>query len=108
MVQILSIIFLFFINLNISYAGIENLRSSFESGRYQDVISFSKQSSVHKMSSSELNLVGSSFFRLQKKRCCILFFLGLKKTHLTVSFCTTFRLASNESIDLIKDKVIRF
>ena len=105
MAQISSVIFLFLINLNFSYAGMKDLRSNFEAGKYQEVISNSKKMSVNNLSSSDLNLVASSFFRLEKKKeAAFYFFLGLKKDPFNSELLYNFNLAAGESIDVTRDR----
>lgn len=89
-----------------TYGSDENFWSHFENGNYEKIILKTKNLDLENTNSNEFNIIGSSFYRLNKKNeAAYYFFLGLKKDPFNSELLHNFQIASNKKIDLYKDKL---
>ena len=102
----LIFIFLLLVGSYSSFCQTENLWRVFEKGNYEGVVSITKDIKPKKLSSSQLNIIGSAFSRLQKKpEAAYYFFLGLKKDPFNSKLLYNYNLSSMAPYDVNKDKV---
>ena len=89
-----------------SFAESSDIWSHFEAGDYEKVISVADEINLDKVDSHKLNIIGSSFYRLNRNfEATYYFFLGLKKDPFNRKLLHNLKLSSGKRIDLASDKI---